>query len=130
MSIDLLDVSQFNKVLWFWRLALGISRVFSNRSVALVQWPCGSGSDRLFGVSNYSCRSDLGRQQKADAGRDCRNRNARPNSQARTRIKPYAPGSDRSYSCRSNLGRYKKKLTLNGTAETVSRDQILRRARE
>ena len=64
--------------------------------------------------------------------RDCRSRLARPNAQACTRVKPCGPGSDRAfgvsnYPCQSDLGQYKTKLTRDGIAETVSRDQILRR---
>ena len=67
--------------------------------------------------------------KKADAGRYCRNRLARPNSQVCTRISCAA----RDLIARTRVDSIAdgtKKLTQDGTAETVMWDQILGRARE
>ena len=88
-GIDLLTVSQFNEALWILVSSTGyIVRIF--RTGAL-HWYRSSAIRNLIARSVYQItRVDLISDvaKKADAGRDCRNRLARPNFQARTRTKP------------------------------------------
>ena len=132
-GIDLLTVSQFNYVLWFWHVSTGyLARIF--RAGAL-HWYISRAAQNVITRSMYP------RPCISPESFDCQHIHVLKRCMVlikiRSRMVQYCckcvlkPRAECSAQAMLKLGREKKrkrkkKLTRDGTAESVSRDQIIR----